>query len=230
MRKALSTHIDDHMVPGEFDRNKILISIHPQEKDIWYWTNPLNDQKCSLGVVAPVEKIDAREGATNAEKIQNLVAEAPALQKVLRNAEYNYPARNFTGYAANIKSLAGDKYALLGNAGEFLDPMFSSGITIAMQSASLASKVLHRQLNGETVDWQSEYAEPLKKGVDTFRVFVDAWYDGRFQDVIFYKGKLPKVHQMVCSILAGYAWDESNPFVAEPERRLDALAELCGSQ
>lgn len=229
VRKALSTHIDDHIISGEFDRNKILITIHPQEKDIWYWTNPLNDQKCSLGVVAPAEKIDARKGDTVEEKIQQLVSEAPRLQRMLRNAEFNYPARAFTGYAANVKNLAGDKYALLGNAGEFLDPMFSSGITIAMRSASIASKVLHRQLTGEIVDWQVEYAEPLKKGVDTFRVFVDAWYEGRFQDIIFYEGKMPKVRQMVCSILAGYAWDESNPFVAEPERRLNALAELCGS-
>ncbi len=227
VRKAMSTHIDDHIAPEDFDRNKILITIHPIERDIWYWTNPLNEHKCSLGVVAPAEKIDARPGDTIEEKIQRLVAEAPSLHRVLRNAQFNYPARAFTGYAANVKCLAGDKFALLGNAGEFLDPMFSSGITIAMQSSSLASKVLHRQFSGETVDWQKEYAEPLKKGIDTFRVFVDAWYEGSFQDIIFFEDKMPAVHEMVCSILAGYAWDNKNPFVAEPHRRLRALAELC---
>jgi flavin-dependent dehydrogenase len=227
VRKAIFTHIDDHMVEGEFDRNKILITVHPAEKDIWFWTIPFSGGKCSLGVVARAEQIDARDGATTVDKIKQLVAEAPKLQHILRNAEYNYSAQELMGYSANVKGLAGDKYALLGNAGEFLDPVFSSGVTIAMRSASMASKVLHRQLSGENVNWQTEYAEPLKKGIDTFRVFVDAWYEGRFQDVIFYRNKEKTVHEMICAILAGYAWDQKNPYVAEPLRRLNALAELC---
>ena len=227
VRKAIFSHIDDHMVESEFDRNKILITVHPKENDIWFWTIPFSGGKCSLGVVARAEQIDARDGATIVEKIQQMVAEAPELHHILRNAQYNYSAQELMGYSANVKSLAGDKYALLGNAGEFLDPVFSSGVTIAMCSASMASKVLHRELSGETVDWQTEYAEPLKKGIDTFRVFVDAWYEGRFQEVIFYQNKMKSVHEMICAILAGYAWDQKNPYVAEPMRRLNALAELC---
>lgn len=227
LRKAVFTHVDDHIVPAEFDRNKILITVHPQEKDIWFWTIPFSNGKCSLGVVASREQIDARAGATVVEQVQRLVGEVPDLHRLLRNAEYNYPARAIMGYAANVTSLVGERYALLGNAGEFLDPVFSSGVTIAMRSASMACSVLHRQLSGESVDWQAEYATPLKKGVDTFRVFVEAWYDGRFQDVIFYPDKQQNVHEMICSILAGYAWDEENPYVAEPARRLSTLAKLC---
>lgn len=226
VRKAIFTHVDDHMAAEDFDRNQILITVHPHEHDIWYWTIPFSNGRCSLGVVAAAEKIDARPG-TIEEQIQQLVGEAPALQHVLRNAEYKYPARAIGGYAANVKSLVGEKYALLGNAGEFLDPVFSSGVTIAMRSASMACKVLDRQLKGEVVNWQAEYAEPLKKGVDTFRVFVEAWYEGKFQDIIFYENKMPSVRQMISSILAGYAWDENNPYVAEPQRRMNALAKLC---
>ena len=53
--------------------------------------------------------------------------------------------------------------------------------------------------------------EPLQRGVNTFRVFVDAWYDGRFQDAIFHRQQQPDIKAMICSILAGYAWDEANP-------------------
>ena len=81
----------------------------------------------------------------------------------------------------------------------------------------------------EQVDWEEEFARPLKRGVDTFRAYVTAWYDGRFQDIVFSRNQSPQVRRMVCSILAGYAWDESNPLVAEPERRLDALAQLCAA-
>jgi flavin-dependent dehydrogenase len=121
----------------------------------------------------------------------------------------------------------GPGFALLGNAAEFLDPVFSSGITIAMKSASLAAQVLDRQLKGEAVDWQREFADELRKGVDVFRLYVYAWYDGRFQDIMFSSNRAPGIRRMICSILAGYAWDDSNPFVADAERRLDMLAQLC---
>ena len=65
------------------------------------------------------------------------------------------------------------------------------------------------------------------RGVDTFRTYVQAWYDGRFQDVIFYESPNPKIKQMISAILAGYAWDENNPFVTESERRLNMIVELC---
>src|SRR4029450_11229263 len=95
------------------------------------------------------------------------------------------PCRQIARYAANGKSLFGPGSALLGNAGEFLDPVFSSGVTIAFKSASLSTKLVIKQLRGETVDWERDYALPLRKGVDAFRSFVESWYRGGFQDVIF---------------------------------------------
>jgi flavin-dependent dehydrogenase len=50
--------------------------------------------------------------------------------------------------------------------------LFSSGVTIAMKSASLAAHVLEKQLRGEHVDWQREFADELNYGVETFRAFV----------------------------------------------------------
>jgi flavin-dependent dehydrogenase len=115
----------------------------------------------------------------------------------------------------------------LGNAGEFLDPVFSSGVTIAFTSASLAAKALTRQFKGEPVDWEQDFSQPLRRGVDAFRAFVEAWYAGTFQPIIFYPQQPKDVRGMICSILAGYAWDQKNPYVAEPKRRLRVLEELC---
>jgi hypothetical protein len=80
---------------------------------------------------------------------------------------------------------------------------------------------------GEAVDWQKDYAVPLQAGVDTFRAFVQGWYDGGFQDVVFHEPHAPEIRRMISSILAGYAWDVDNPYVAEPQRRLDVLRDLC---
>jgi hypothetical protein len=93
----------------------------------------------------------------------------------------------------------------------------------------MAADVVHRQLQGESVDWQSEFAEPLKRGVDTFRCYVEGWYAGTFQDVIFYTEGSADIRRMISSILAGYAWDQRNPFVSEPKRRLRMLSEICAS-
>ncbi|MEZ9765418.1 NAD(P)/FAD-dependent oxidoreductase [Vibrio splendidus] len=231
-RKAIFTHINDHISATEtdleYDRNKILISVNPTNPDVWYWLIPFSNGVSSFGIVGepkffesyPQDKIAA---------IKQLATEEPGLAEILANAEYPNPAGEIGGYSANVKHLATDKYALLGNAGEFLDPVFSSGVTIAMKSAQFAVECVEKQLNGDKVDWDRDYADPLMVGVNTFRTYVEGWYSGTLQDVIFYQDPNPKIKQMVCSILAGYAWDQTNPYVKESKRRLTTLSEICRS-
>lgn len=226
VRGALFTHIEDRIAREDMDRNKILISVHPVHHDVWFWTIPFSNGRCSQGVVGTPDFL-ARYQGTEVERLRAIIAEAPSLSHVLRNAQWDTPVRSLTGYSANVTSLWGKGYALLGNAGEFLDPVFSSGVTIAFKSASLAAACIERMWQGETVDWQKDYAVPLQAGVNTFRAFVQGWYDGGFQDVIFHEQHTPEIRRMISSILAGYAWDTNNPYVAEPQRRLRVLRELC---
>ena len=166
VRQAVFTHIEDRIDHPGFDRNKILITTHPEHRDIWFWTIPFSDGRCSLGVVAAAEHYEGVSDDLDA-CLKGFVEQTPSLSKVLANAVWDTPARTIGGYSANVKSLHGPGFALLGNAAEFLDPVFSSGVTIAMRSSSMAAAVLDRQLKGETVDWESEFAAPLKRGVDT---------------------------------------------------------------
>lgn len=225
VRKALFGHIEDNIDNTKFDRNKILITVHPDYKDVWFWLIPFSNGRSSIGVVAEADFYP--QGESNEAMLKKLVNDDGNLRKVLKNAVFDDQINSIVGYSANVKSLYGKGYALLGNAGEFLDPIFSSGVTIAMKSASLVATILDRQFKGETVNWQTEYATPLQRGVNTFRVFVDAWYEGRFQDAIFHPKQQPEVKAMICSILAGYAWDEANPYVKNARSRLDTLVELC---
>jgi flavin-dependent dehydrogenase len=228
VRAAVFTHVQDNIPVGTFDRNKIRVGVHPEHVDVWYWLIPFSNGRCSLGVVAEKAFLDKYQG-TDTEVLQQLVGEDPPQAALLKNAVWDTPARRIAGYAANVKSLWGKGYALLGNAGEFLDPVFSSGVTIAVKSASLAADLIRREWAGETVDWDKDYAVPLKKGVDTFRVFVETWYTGGFQKVLFYPKKSTEVRRMIASVLAGYAWDAKNPFVSDPRRRMNTLEELCST-
>jgi len=226
VRGAIFTHVADGIADAGFDRNKIRVTVHPAHCDVWFWTIPFAAGRCSLGVVAATGFL-ARYQGTETERLRAIVAEDPSLRALLANAAWDTPARQIVGYSANVERLWGKSYALLGNAGEFLDPVFSSGVTIAFKSASLAAAALKRRFAGEAVDWQADYGTPLRKGVNTFRAFVDAWYAGSFQKIIFQDNKQPEIRRMISAILAGYAWDESNPFVKETTRRLAALEALC---
>ncbi|ARP87064.1 NAD(P)/FAD-dependent oxidoreductase [Bordetella genomosp. 9] len=225
-RKAIFTHVEDRIDDPGFDREKILVSVHPGEPGIWYWLIPFSDGRCSLGVVAGEASIAG--AADPMATLRALVDAAPNLRRILSNAVWDTPAKAIGGYAASVTALHGRGYALLGNAAEFLDPVFSSGVTIALHSARLAVDALHRQLCGETVDWGRAFAQPLMQGVETFRTYVEGWYSGAFRDVVFYERAQPGIRRMIASILAGYAWDRNNPFVAEHARRLRMLAEICG--
>lgn len=229
VRQSLFTHIEDNITDEQYDRSKIRIVVHPEQQDVWYWLIPFSNGRCSLGIVAEKEFFDHYDGDSDT-MLKTIVNEEPGLKRLLANAVFDTPVNRITGYSSNVKHLATRQYALLGNAGEFLDPVFSSGVTIAMKSAVMAAELLDRQFNGENIDWQKEFAEPLQRGVNVFRDYVEGWYDGRFQNIIFAKRRDERITRMICSILAGYAWDEDNLYVAQSKRRLNTLAEICRDQ
>jgi flavin-dependent dehydrogenase len=226
-RAAIFCHVRDRAVSGAFDRQKIRVGIHPQDHSVWSWLIPFSNGISSVGIVASIEHHKARTGTLDEQYWQALRAE-PRLHELLANAETVRPVGEMIGYAATVTSLHGRHFALLGNAAEFLDPVFSSGVTIAMKSASLAAQVLDRQFRGESVDWERDFADELNYGVETFRNFVAGWYDGSLQDVIFFPRQQENIRRMICSVLAGYVWDRDNPYTGpQSGRRLRALAEIC---
>jgi flavin-dependent dehydrogenase len=225
-RAAIFTHLRDDIPAGATDRNKIHVAVHPDHRDVWYWMIPLAGGRSSVGCVAEAAFLDCPDDERDA-RLRALIRQEPTLGALIGDAPFLMPVRHIGGYSANVERLYGPGYALLGNAGEFLDPVFSSGVTIALRSAHLAAQILNRQLKGETVDWQEAYEIPLRKGIDTFRAFVERWYTGKLQDIIFYPHQAPEIRRMVSSVLAGYAWDANNPYVAESARRLDALHAVC---
>lgn len=226
-RAAIFCHVRDRTVSGAFDRQKIRVGIHPTDHTIWSWLIPFSNGHSSVGVVSTVEQHKARSGSLD-EQFWHAIRSEPRLHALLSNAETVRPVGELIGYAATVTRLHGPHYALLGNAAEFLDPVFSSGVTIALKSASLAVEVLDRQLRGESVDWEREFTDELNYGVETFRSFVSGWYDGSLQDVIFFPRQQAKIRRMICSVLAGYVWDRENPYTGpQSQRRLRALAEFC---
>ncbi len=222
-RIAYYTQVHDRITSGAFDRQKIRVTTHPEHRDIWFWLIPFSNGLSSMGVVGDQARLESR-GANFQERLWALTNDDPELRELLKNHQPFRPVGELKGYSANVSTMSGAGFALLGNAAEFLDPVFSSGVTIALKSAHLAAPLVERQFKGGAVDWKKEFEEPLRYGVETFRAFVDTWYDGRLQDIIYYERKDPGIKRHLCSVLAGYAWDANNPYTGPKTlHRLDVL-------
>jgi hypothetical protein len=62
--------------------------------------------------------------------------------------------------------------------------------------------------------------------VNTFRAYVNAWYDGTLCDIFFSPEKDPEIMKKICSVLAGYVWDKSNIYVTQADRALSVLSRV----
>lgn len=226
-KKAYFTHIQDNITEVLYDRNKILITTHPRFRDVWFWLIPFSNGRASIGVVGEPQRLEIEGTNDELEILQSHTYQAPMLKRLLGNAKWDTPARSISSYSKDVKTLFGDRFMLLGNASEFLDPVFSSGVSIAMQSARLASNLVPKILKGQKVDLQTQYADELMIGINCFRAYVEGWYSGVFQDIIYAKNPNHHIKRQICSILAGYAWDKINPFVTKPKEALNALEGYC---
>src|SRR5690606_3720145 len=163
---------------------------------------------------------------SNMEQYSQWLSEVVELRDRFSVNDCLFDAQKISGYSSSVKQLYGNGYVLTGNSTEFLDPVFSSGVTLATESGAKAAHLIIKELNGDAVDWEGEYSDYIKQGVDVFRTFVSTWYDGSLQKILFSQNSNPDIKRQICSVLAGYVWDQSNPFVRKHERAVKALATL----
>ncbi|HET7313276.1 NAD(P)/FAD-dependent oxidoreductase [Salinisphaera sp.] len=225
-RAALFTHVTDRIDDPDYRRDRLVIGIHPEQPTVWYWLIGLAGGRASVGVIGPPEWIHA-PGGEPADRLQRFLREEPHLARLLANANFDSRVNQTENYGYDITALHGRDYALLGNAAGFVDPIFSSGVTVALESALHAVAPIDAQLRGGTPDWAREFEAPIRAGQRVFTAFIAAWYGGALKHVFFDPAPDPAIRTMIASILAGYVWDTNNPYAAQPERRLDTLCRLC---
>ncbi len=222
-RAAIFTQVDDIYRPDDLESNRITVIAHTP--DFWVWIIPFSNGKTSIGFVGKTEDINKNIGSLT-DKFRYFLREIEQIPKRFHEANFQFDPKQITGYSKAVKQLYGPGYVLTGNATEFLDPVFSSGILFATESSTRASSLVCKELQGEKQDWEKLYSTPLLTGVEIFRTYVQAWYDGRLQ-TIFFSGEVePSIKNKICSVLAGYVWDKSNPFVRNHKRSISNLSAL----
>ena len=219
-RRALFAHVNDSHRNGYEEPNRILIIM--SAPNVWVWIIPFSSGITSLGFVGNVEYFTSLPG-DDAAQFNHLIHSNPYLKKRFGDVTFTMYPRHLEAWSSKSQSYYGNGYVLAGNVAEFLDPIFSSGVMFAMVSGHLAGKLVSRQLLGTSVDWTAEYAAVIQKGVDAFRSYVMAWYDGTLEKIFFARNPDHQIKNQICSVLAGYVWDENNPYVRDHSRSLKHL-------
>ena len=222
-RIALFTWVEgDDRPPGDLEGD-IWICIHP--RGAWGWIIPFSNGRTSVGLVMPQADYESVSGCDR-DRLFPLLDEDPNVRARLRNASPVLKTVKLSGWAAAVTKFHGPGWAVTGNASEFLDPVFSSGVTLALESSSVAAGLVHRSLCGEAVDWDAEYDAAVGKAVGVFKVFVRSWYEGSLPRILLSPNKHPAIKQAITAVLGGYVTDPSNPFVRDPEQTLAAVLKL----
>ena len=202
-----------------------LISFDVVDKEIWLWVIPFSDGTTSIGFVGPTEFINSYKGSST-EMLTEMLKLSNYFNNRFKGVPHLFEPKIIQNFSTAIKQIYGDGYIITGNSGEFLDPIFSSGVTFATETGLLAAKLVTKIIKGENVDLEKEYVEPVQFGVDVFTSYVNEWYSENLQKLFFHKPENPEVKEKICSILAGYVWDKTNPFITKHDRIIKSVAHL----
>lgn len=222
-RKALFTHIVDTKRSMDDEPNRITIVVH--QPGIWVWIIPFSNGITSVGFVGNPDFFKKYEG-TDEEVLRSLMASEPYISERMAGADFAFAPRTLESWSSTTDKFYGEGFVLTGNVTEFLDPIFSSGVTLATVSSQTAAHLVIRKLKGESIDWEKEYMEPVMQGVNVFKSYVNAWYDGTLDTIFFADKSVYEIKQMICSVLAGYVWDLENPYVKNHTTALQKLARI----
>jgi len=220
---SIFTQVQDIRRP-EGDEGSI-ITFDVLSKDVWLWVIPFSNGNTSIGFVGPTEYINSFIG-TPKERISEMLKTSNNFNSRFENLDFLFEPKIIQNYSKSVKQLYGKGYALTGNSAEFLDPVFSSGVTFATESGLLAAKLIFKELQNQKVNWEVEYTEYISKGIDVFNSYVKEWYTGNLQKLFFHRPENPKIKEQICAVLAGYVWDETNPFVVKHKRIIKTIAHL----
>ena len=152
--------------------------------DRWFWIIPLTETRTSVGVVLDSETF--RQSKQTAEDfLEKSLAEQPVIAKRMTNAQRVSDAHVAADFSYRSKKLYGDRWLLAGDAAGFIDPIFSSGVFLAVFSAEhcadVLNEVLDRPRNAHRLF--RRYQRRVNRAMDVYLRFVDAWYTKEFIEV-----------------------------------------------
>lgn len=176
--------------------------------DRWFWVIPLTATRTSVGVVLD-GAVFKKSGLNPEDFLEQAIREQPLLMQQMRHAERVTPVRTAADFSYRSTRLAGERWMLAGDAAGFIDPVFSSGVFLAVlageQAADVLQEVLDHPQKGKKLF--ARYERNINKAMDVYLRFVDAWYSKEFIEVFLHPQDVFQIPPAVNAVLGGNIGD-----------------------
>jgi flavin-dependent dehydrogenase len=176
--------------------------------DRWFWVIPLSETRTSVGVVLDGDVLK-KSGLSPEGFLQQAIEDQPLLMEAMRNAERVTPVRTAADFSYRCTRLTGDRWMLAGDAAGFIDPVFSSGVFLAVLAGEQAADALHVVLDhpGKQKKLFTRYERQINSAMDVYLRFVDAWYSKEFIEVFLHPQDFLQIPPAVNAVLGGNVGD-----------------------
>jgi len=176
--------------------------------DRWFWMIPLTQTRMSIGVVMDTSTFRAMKLSPESA-LEKCIAEQPMILERMQHARRVSPVYSAGDYSYRNTKFFGDRWLLVGDAAGFIDPVFSSGVFLAIMSAEKAADTLNEALPDESRRKRlfKNYSRHVNRVMDVYLTFVTAWYrrGKEFVEIFLSPGDTMQVAAAVNAVLAGNA-------------------------
>jgi flavin-dependent dehydrogenase len=175
----------------------------------WFWWIPFTGDLTSVGVVLHQRAFRARQGSLE-DLFEEMVAVSPTVSSGLAGATRVTPVHPVANFSYRTEPAVGDRFVAIGDAVVFVDPVFSTGVYVAMQSAELASEVIVRAFRDGVfrAGRFDAYQRRVDAGTALFFEFIERYYDPAFLDVFFAPDPPASLKDALTTVFAGGAFLE----------------------
>jgi len=172
--------------------------------DRWFWLIPLSAERTSVGVVLDSQTF-RRSKLSGEDFLQQSLAEQPSIAKRITNARRVSDVYVEADFSYRSERLYGDRWLLTGDAAGFIDPIFSSGVFLAVFSGELAADALHEVLDRPRNAKRrfAHYERKVNRAMDVYLRFVNAWYTKEFIEVFLAPRNVLGLAPAINAVLGG---------------------------
>ena len=185
------------------------IVVSTAERDGWFWFIPVSDDITSVGVVAPPSYLCTGRGNDPAKVLDEEIARCEGARRRLEHAERVDEVRVCSDFSYRADRVAGPGWVLVGDAFGFLDPVYSSGLMLALKSGEMAADAIHDSLVAGDLSAErlGSWGPGFTQGMHYLRMFVYAFYDQSFSVGKFLK-EHPQYVNHVTRLLIGDVFND----------------------
>jgi flavin-dependent dehydrogenase len=220
-KAAIFTHFRGVARAEGIDEGATLV-LHTETGATWFWYIPLPDDVVSIGVVGNIESLLQNRPESHQEIFDSELQQCQPLLERMTHARQLFPVKTIKEFSYRSSKIAGPGWVLAGDAFGFLDPIYSSGVFLALKSGEMAADAIVEAFskNDFSGGQLGKFEREFLGGMNSVRNLVYAFYSDEFNFGIFLR-KHPEFKQGIVDILIGNVFDRDfSPMFA-------AMSDMC---